>query len=105
MPAGGDAYVLKAIIHDWEDEEAVAILRACRAALPDEGVVLVIERRLGPPNEAPRAKSSDLNMLVNPGGRERTHEEYGALFSAAGFRLASVTPSNVGLDVLEGLPA
>ena len=72
MPEGGDAYMLKAILHDWDDEEATAILRACRRAMPDSGTLLVIERDLGPANEQPQAKLSDLNMLVILGGRERT---------------------------------
>ena len=85
VPAGGDAYVLKAIIHDWEDEEAVAILHTCRAAIVPGGSLLLVERLLGPPNECPEAKLSDLNMLVAPGGRERTIDEYAALFEAGRF--------------------
>ena len=104
VPAGGDAYVLKAIIHDWEDEESLAILRACRAAVPDGGSLLVIERELGPPNADPVAKLGDLNMLVNPGGQERTLDEFGALFEAAGFRLVSATPTAAGLSVIEAAP-
>ena len=101
VPEGGDAYVLKSILHDWEDEEAVAILRAVRRS---GGTLLVIERLLGPPNEGPDAKFSDLNMLVAPGGRERTLDEYGALFEAAGYRLTGATPSAVDVHVLEGEP-
>ena len=56
VPAGGDAYVLKAIIHDWEDEESIAILRACREAIAPGGALLVVERLLGGPNERPEAK-------------------------------------------------
>jgi hypothetical protein len=105
VPEGGDAYVLKAIVHDWEDEESIAILRACRAAVPDEGALLVIERELGAPNGDPAAKLSDLNMLVNAGGQERTLDEFGALFEAAGFRLVGATPTTAGLSVIEGTPA
>jgi len=99
VPEGGDAYVLKSIIHDWEDEEAVAILRVVRRA---GGVVLLVERELGPPNENPAAKFSDLNMLVAAGGRERTLDEYGALFESAGYRLAGSTPTAAGMTVIEG---
>lgn len=74
VPEGGDAYVLKAILHDWEAEEATVILRACRRAMGPAGVVLVIERLLGAPNEDAAATFSDLNMLVMPGGRERIWE-------------------------------
>ena len=105
VPAGADAYVLRSIVHDWGDAEAVAILRACRAAMADGGVVLVIERELGGPNENPDAKLSDLNMLVGPGGRERSRDEYAALFGAAGLRLARVVPTAAGADVLEASPA
>jgi O-methyltransferase domain/Dimerisation domain len=101
VPPGGDAYVLKAIVHDWEDDEAVRILRAVRAAAGDGGVALVVERELGAPNENPDAKLSDLNMMVGPGGRERTREELGALFATAGFTLERVLPTAVGLNVFE----
>ena len=100
VPAGGDAYVLKMIIHDWEDDQAIAILRVVRAAMARRAAVLVIERRVGPPNAEPAGKFSDLNMLVMPGGRERTHDEYAALFNAAGLRLVGLTPAGP-MDVLE----
>lgn len=104
VPEGGDAYVLKMIVHDWEDAEAVRILRTCRAALAGDGVVVVVERELGRPNEALDVKLSDLNMLVAPGGRERTASEYGALLDAAGLELAGDTPTASGLHVLEARP-
>jgi hypothetical protein len=105
VPQGGDAYLLKWIVHDWDDEEAVAILRACRAATPGGGALLLVERVVGPPNEEPESKLSDLNMLVMPGGRERTREEYAALLAAAGFALRDVVPTGTGLAVIEGAPA
>lgn len=105
VPEGGDAYMLKAVLHDWEDEEAAAILRCCRRAVPAEGAILVVEQELGPANEDQESKFSDLNMLVGPGGRERTTDEYTALFAAAGFRLERVVPSGIGLNVIEGTPA
>jgi O-methyltransferase domain/Dimerisation domain len=105
VPEGRDAYVLKWIIHDWEDEESVAILRTCRAALGQDAVVLLIERDLGSPNESAVAKLADLNMLVMPGGRERTVDEYAALFDEAGLRLAGVHPTTTGQLVIEAAPA
>jgi len=102
VPAGGDAYVLKSILHDWEDEDCVRILRVCRRAMADGVALLAVERELGPPNASPDGKFSDLNMLVGPGGRERTPEEYAALFAAAGFRFVDFTPSAVGTGVFEG---
>jgi O-methyltransferase domain/Dimerisation domain len=104
VPPGGDAYVLKAIIHDWEDEESLAILRACRDAIVPGGALLVVERLLGAPNEQPEAKFSDLNMMVAPGGRERSLEEYGALFEAAGFGLVGETATSGGRSVIEAAP-
>ncbi len=105
VPAGGDAYVLKSILHDWEDEKCVRILERCRQAMTAEAALLVVERELGPPNAYPDGKFSDLNMLVGPGGRERTPEEYAALFAAAGFQFIGVTPSDIGVGVFEGRPA
>jgi O-methyltransferase domain len=105
VPEGGDAYVLKAIVHDWEDEEAAAILRVIRRAMRDDAALLVVERVLGPPNEDRDGKFSDLNMLVMPGGRERTLEEFDALLASAGFRLVGATPTPSGWNVIEAAPA
>jgi O-methyltransferase domain/Dimerisation domain len=105
VPAGGDAYVLKSILHDWEDPEATAILRTLRAAIPAHGVVLVIERDLDAPGAAVDATLSDLNMLVNTGGRERTRAEYEALLGAGGFALRRIVPVGGGLHVVEAASA
>jgi hypothetical protein len=96
VPAGGDAYVLKSVLHDWPDAEAVAILRACHAA--GAPVVLLVERDLA---ADPRAPFSDLNLLVGPGGRERSLAEYAALLDAAGFRLAGSTTTAAAVAVIE----
>ena len=104
VPEGGDAYLLKFIVHDWEDEEAGAILRTIRRAVAAEGTLLVLERLVGPPNEDADVKFSDLNMLVMPGGRERTTDEFAALFARAGFELVRAVPSESGVSVLEGAP-
>lgn len=105
VPPGGDAYVLKAILHDWNDEDRVRILQTCRRAMTVGAALLAVERELGPPNESPDGKFSDLNMLAATGGRERTPEEYSALYSAAGFRFAGFTPSTSGTGVFEGVAA
>jgi hypothetical protein len=102
VPAGADAYVLKMIIHDWEDPEATAILRNCRAAMGG-GTILVIERIVGPPNEDPATAFSDLNMLVGPGGRERTREEFDRLFARADLTLTRSTPTGAGHHVIEAV--
>jgi hypothetical protein len=101
VPEGGDAYLLKWILHDWEDAEAIAILRTIRRR---GAPVLVIERDLGPPNEAPEAKLSDLNMLVAPGGRERTVAEFALLLAAADYELVADVPTASGMHVLEAAP-
>lgn len=104
VPESGDAYVLKWIIHDWENEEAIAILRTCRRAMRPDAVLLLIERLLGAPNDDPAAKFSDLNMLVSAGGRERTVDEFAELFAAAGLRLSGVSGGNP-VAVIEAVPA
>ena len=105
VPATGDAYVLKAIIHDWEDDEAAKILRNCRDAMPSGAKVLVIDRILAPPNEGAEGKFSDLTMLVMPGGRERTEAEFEVLFDRAGLRLGRVAPTRSGSAVIEAVEA
>jgi hypothetical protein len=104
VPAGGDAYAMKSILHDWEDAEAAAILRVCRNAMTPEARLLLIERIVGAPNEDARTKFSDLNMLVAPGGRERTIEEWGTLLESTAFRLDEATPTASGLFVIEASP-
>jgi O-methyltransferase domain/Dimerisation domain len=84
VPGGGDVYLLKFIIHDWDDAQASSILRCCRNAMGSQARLLVIERIIAPPNEGADGKFSDLNMLVNAGGRERTLREFDTLFAAAG---------------------
>jgi hypothetical protein len=97
VPEGGDAYLLKSVLHDWEDPEAIEILRTCRRAARAGTALLVIERQFS----LPAAKFSDLNMLVGPGGRERTPEEYAALLAAAGYELLGETPTETGVSVFE----
>lgn len=102
-PEGGDAYLMRHVIHDWEDAEAIMILKTCRRAMNESARLLLIERNVAPPNEQPATKFSDLNMLVSPGGRERTQEEYASLFHASGFELARVVPAGTG-NVIEAHP-
>jgi O-methyltransferase len=103
VPRGGDAYVLRAVLHDWADDECVRILAACRAAMRDDAALLVVERDLD--DGWQETALSDVNMLVVQGGRERTASHYGALFEEAGFRLVGDTPTATGFHVLEGAPA
>ena len=110
VPPGADAYVLKGVIHDWDDEEAVAILRTCRAAMADGARLLLIERvlpeRIDPDDALTRGDFiHDMNMFVNPGGRERTEAEFRRLLARADLRLARVVPMPSPQAVMEVDPA
>ena len=104
VPAGGDVYLLRWVLHDWTDDEAVAILERCRAAMREGGVVLLVERLLAQPNDGDAALL-DLTMLVLTGGRERTEAEYAALLARAGLRLSRVLATSAGLRILEATTA
>lgn len=105
VPAGADAYILKSIIHDWDDASAVRILRVCREAMAARGKVLLVEHVIGRGNDRDPAKYMDLNMLVMLGGRERTADEFGTLFSEAGLSLTRVVPTRSGFNVVEAARA
>jgi SAM-dependent methyltransferase len=90
VPAGGDVYVMSRILHDWPDEKAVQLLRNCRAAIPDGGLLLLREGVLGEAVPAPVQAQLDLMMMAVPGGRERTESEWRALLAQAGFALQHV---------------
>jgi hypothetical protein len=105
VAGGADVYLMRHIIHDWDDERSLRILRNVHAALPDCGRVLVVESVIEPGNAPSFGKLLDLTMLVIPGGKERTEEEYRALFTAAGFRLARIVPTSAGVSVIEGVKA
>jgi SAM-dependent methyltransferase len=101
VPAA-DAYVLRHVIHDWEDDEAVVILRNCRKSLRPGGKVLVIETVLPMGNQPSFGKWLDLMMLL-VGGRERTEDQYRKLFTAAGLQLSRVVPTAHEVSVIEGV--
>jgi len=100
VPAA-DAYLLKSILHDWPDRECVVILETCRRSLRPGGIVVVVETVLGRPGFETEAAFSDLNMLVMPGGRERTEQQYAALLDAAGLHLQRVVDTPSRMSVLE----
>ncbi len=102
IPAGADVYILQHIIHDWEDHEAISILSACREAMKSESRILLVETVIPPGNEPCFGKLLDLMMLL-VGGRERTREQYGRLFSSAGVRLNRIIPTAAEVSILEGL--
>ena len=101
VPSGGDAYVLKWILHDWNDEQSIAILKNCHRAMPPQARLFIVEAPLSARNEPSMHKLMDINMLVMTGGRERTEAEYRALLDAAGFELTRVTITPLELAVLE----
>jgi predicted O-methyltransferase YrrM len=105
VPAGGDAYMLKSVIHDWDDDRAVAILANCRRAMTTSGTLLLIERVIPSGNEPSVAKWMDVNMLVATGGRERTEAEYRSLYASAGFELTRITATAAYMSLIEGKPS
>jgi hypothetical protein len=104
VPAGADAYILKHIIHDWDDERAILILKQCHRGMADNGRVLVVEQVIPPGNDPFIGKLLDVNMLVMcPGGKERTVEEFRDLFAKAGFNLTKIVPTHGIVSVVEGI--
>lgn len=103
VPPGGDAYVLAQIIHDWPDEEALAILRACHAAMAPGARIWLVEQVIEPGDDFAGAKLLGLLMLVLFGARERTGAEYGALLTEAGFAEVAVYPGEPPWSVVEGV--
>jgi hypothetical protein len=104
VPGGANAYLLKSIVHDWDDTATVKILRACRAAIADTGRLLVVEPIIRPGNEPDPAKFSDLNMLVMLGGQERTTDDFEKLYAEAGFRLTGIIRTRSSMAIVEGIP-
>jgi hypothetical protein len=104
VPAGGDLYMMKKILHDWDDDRAVQILDHCRRGLAPGGCVLVMDCVLEPPNRPDPGKWLDLNMLALLPGRERTAREFADLFARADLRLTRVVPAG-RLAIVEGVAA
>jgi hypothetical protein len=106
VPTGADCYIMKHIIHDWDDERSRIILSNCRKGLTAGGRVLVVENVITDGPESTMGKLLDLEMLVmTPGGRERTAAEFGALFESAGLRLRRVVPTKSPVCVVEAVAA
>ena len=102
---GADAYLFRHIIHDWTDEQSVAILSRCRKAMPADGRLLLVECAVPTGNAPSISKDFDMTMMTFPGGIERTEAEFRTLFEKSGFKLTSVTPTTTMISIIEGKPA
>jgi SAM-dependent methyltransferase len=109
VPDGGDAYLLKHVIHDWDDEHATEILKNCGRAMGASGRLLIVEGiyplRIDPSEECRGAASNDVNMLVCTGGRQRSEDEFRSLLHAAGLKLMRIVPTPARVGVIEGVRA
>jgi hypothetical protein len=104
VPSGCRAYMMKSVIHDWDDEASLTILANCRRAVPDDGVLLLVEYPIPEGNLPSPGKLTDIVMLVLTGGRERTIEQYRRLLASAGFRLNDVYPTSADFVIIEAMP-
>jgi len=104
VPPGCRAYLMKNIIHDWDDERARRILLNCRRAVPDDGVLLLVEYCLGGENTPTVGKTVDVVMLTMTGGKERTVREHRELLTSAGFSLNETVPLSQDVMILEARP-
>ena len=105
VPEGGDAYIMKWIIHDWDDARAITILRNCRKQIAPNGRLILVDCVVPETDDPHFSKFIDLNMLVMTGGKERTAKEFDDLLAAAGFRLLRVIPTDVPTGIVEAEPA
>jgi hypothetical protein len=104
VPPGGDAYIMKWIIHDWDDEKAITILRNCRKQMQPTGKLIVVDCVVPETDEPHFSKFIDLNMLVMTGGKERTEKEFADILAAAGFKLRRVIPTELPFGIVEAEP-
>jgi SAM-dependent methyltransferase len=105
VPRGGDVYIISSVLMSLTDEQAMKLLKNCRAAIAPGGRLLVIEPLLGGRNQPGFGKIMDVMMLVETHGRVRSEEAFRALFSAAGFELSRIIPTNaMAMCLLEGIP-
>jgi hypothetical protein len=105
VPAGADAYLMKYILHDWDDDRCVRILGLCREAMAPGGRVLVVENVIEPGNQPSWGKLLDVNMLALLTGRERTKAEFRELLGRAGLQLRRVVPTASPISIVEATAA
>jgi hypothetical protein len=103
VPSGGDAYLMRWIIHDWDDEKSSIILKNCHQAMPHHSRLLLIESIIPPGNKPSPAKFIDLIMLLMAGGRERSEAEYRSLLRSSGFEVTRVIPTPAMLSIIEAV--
>jgi SAM-dependent methyltransferase len=101
VPAGGDTYIMKHIIHDWYDDLCTTILRHCHAVMKPGGKLLIVDQVLPGRNEPSVGKFSDLLMMIMPGGMERTADEFRTLVEGAGFKFSRIVPTKSLVSVVE----
>lgn len=108
VPSGAHAYLLKHVIHDWNDAKATTILRSCHRAMGTKGKLLLVEGvyppRIDQSLDSRGAAANDVNMLVCTGGRQRSESEFNSLYEAAGFKLTRIIPTMARVSVIEGVP-
>lgn len=104
VPKGGNAYMMKRTLHDWDDEHCAKILANCHAAMGEKGKVLVVDAVIAPGNAPDRGKLLDIQMFII-GGRERTKQEFAKVFRSAGLKLTRVVPTKCPLSIVEGVRA
>jgi hypothetical protein len=105
VPSGADLYLMKSILHDWNDADCQRILETTRQAMPSTARLLVIEDLVCGPNQPCVAKQRDVNMLVRTGGRNRTEQEYRAVLARGGFRVVRVLPTTSSRFLIESTPS
>ena len=105
VPAGFDGYIMKHIIHDWDDERALQILRNIRNVMDDNGRVMLVETVITSDGQPDLGKLLDIEMLVSPGGKERTAAEYKELLAKAGLKMTRIVPTKSPYSVIEAVKA
>ena len=100
VPTGGDAYILKHVIHNWADDHAAVILKNCRQSINPLGKLLIVERPIPSGNRPSAGKLFDISMMVTAGGQERSEIEFAALLRQSGFRLSRMIPTELPMAVI-----
>ncbi len=103
-PGGGDAYIFKRVIHDWDDDNALAILKVCHKAMSDKSRLLIIERLITIGNEPSFGKLVDISMLTISGGLERSEPEFRMIIERAGFKITNIIQTRCPLSIIEAMP-